>query len=77
MSIRKFGVIENWDQLNQFVQDLYNNISLNDLKPSNVRTVVPTAETLDKGKFALFDNDTTRRIYFRALDGTIVSITLT
>ena len=76
MSIRKFEKIENFDQLNQFVQDFYANIGIDDLRPSNVRTDVPTTSTLDKGRFALYDNGTTRRIYFRALDGTIVSATL-
>ena len=74
--MRKFEKIENFDQLNQFVQDLYNNLSIADLRPSEVRTEVPVADTLDKGRFALYDNGTTRRIYFRALDGTILSTTL-
>jgi len=74
--MRKFERIENFDQLNQFVQDLYNNLSIADLRPSEVRTEVPTADTLDKGRFALYDNGTTRKIYFRALDGTITSATL-
>ena len=76
MSIRKFEKIENFEQLNLFVQDLYSNVGIDDLRPSNVRTEVPTTDTLDKGRFALYDNGTTRRIYFRALDGTITSVTL-
>ena len=74
--MRKFEKIDSWDQLNQFVQDLYNNLSLSDLRPSEVRTEAPTTDTLDKGRFALYDDGTTRRIYFRALDGTITSTTL-
>jgi len=74
--MRKFEKIENFEQMNQFVQDLYNNLGISDLRPSEVRTEVPTADTLDKGRFALYDNGTTRRIYFRALDGTITSATL-
>ena len=76
MSVKRPDKIENFDQLNKFIDDLYSNIGVDDLRPSNIRTVVPTTDTLDLGRLAIFDDGTTRRIYYRALSGTITSATL-
>ena len=74
MSLRKFGNIQDWDQLNQFVSDFYANVGLDDLRPSNIRTEVPTTLTLDKGRFRFTELDGIPTAYYRSLDGIVYEL---
>ena len=76
MSIKKPDKIENFDQLNDILQDWYNNFSIDDLKASGVRETTPTADDVDKGRLVIEDTSTASKIYYRKLDGTLKSVTL-
>ena len=76
MSLRKFERIENWDDLNRFIQDLYNNLGIDDLRASGVRQATPTSDAVDKGRIVIEDTDSATKIHYRKLDGTLKSVTL-
>lgn len=71
MSIKKFDKIESWDQLNQFIQDLYNNLSLSDLKNSDVRTEAPTVDELNVGQKIIVEVSGVPFIYYKTLAGNL------
>lgn len=71
MSLRKFDRIENFDELNLFIQDLYSNISISDINPSDIRTIEPTTETLDKGRWAIVELSGSPSLYYLTLAGVL------
>ena len=71
MSVTKYGKIDNWDDLNAYVQDLYNNLGLEDLRPADVRTDAPTTATLNKGRFAIVELSGVPYVYYLSLSGVL------
>ncbi len=71
MSIKKFEKIEDFEEFNKFFLDFYNNLGIDDLRPSGLGTAVPTASTMNKGKFRLVEISDVPSLYYRTLAGTV------
>lgn len=77
MSIQKPPRVENFEDLNRYFQDWYNNFGADDLKPSGIRTEAPTTETLGKGRQVVVELSGVPYIYYTTLAGVLYRIALT
>lgn len=71
MSLQKPSRIENFEQLDKFIQDFYNNYGADDLKPAGVRTEAPTTETLGKGRQVIVELSGVPHIFYCSLAGVL------
>lgn len=71
MGVEKPSKIENWDDMNKYIQAQFNNLSLADLKSNDLRETAPTADSLDKTRFAVYDPNGVPAIYYRGRDGNV------
>lgn len=72
MGIEKPQEPKSFAEVHKILQDIYNNISLADMRAGDVRESAPTAETLDKTRMAVFDDGTNApSIFYRARNGTV------
>lgn len=77
MSVQKPTRIETFEQLNMFVQDLYNNLGTDDLRPSGIRTEAPTVATLNKGRQAIVEIDGVPYVYYKTTSDALYRIPMT
>ena len=75
--IQKPLKIENWDDLNKVVQDWYNNLGLDDLRGTGVRTAAPTVASLDAGRSVIVEISNVPTLYYKTLNGTLYKQLLT
>jgi len=76
MTLKKFDKFDE-QALRSAHEDLKNNLSMDDMGTGNLKTVVPTTDTLDKGKFRLVEESGVPVTYYRAISGTIYKQTWT
>lgn len=77
MSIQKPTKIESFEDLNKFLQDFFNNYSIEDLKGTGVRTEAPTTATLGKGRFVIVELSGVPTLYYNTLNGVLYKVALT
>jgi hypothetical protein len=77
MSIQKPSKIENFEQLNKFIQDFFNNYGQDDLRGSGIRTEAPTTDTLGKGRQAIVELSGVPYLYYLTTDGVLYKTTMT
>lgn len=65
------------EEVYNLLQDWFNNLGLDDLKPSNVRTEAPTVATLNKGRFAIVQLSGVPYIYYHTTGGVLYRIAMT
>lgn len=69
--IQKPEKITNFDQLNKFVQDFYNNIGIEDLKTAGVLTSAPTADQLNPGQQRIVELSGVPYVYYKTIAGVL------
>lgn len=63
--------VKDFDDVYKFFQDIKNRLGFEDLNAAFLRTVEPTTDSLDKGRFAFAEISNVPTIYYRNLAGTI------
>lgn len=71
MALRKPEKPQSWDDVYKFMQDVYYNLSPDDVKAGDLKTEAPTTETIDKGRQRLVEVSGVPKIYFRGTNGTL------
>jgi len=69
--IKKFEKVKSFEDVEKVIQDLRDNLSLQDIRAGDVRTVAPTADTLEKTRYTIAEESGVPVIYYRTTDGTI------
>lgn len=62
---------KNTEEISNYIQDLFNNYGLDDLKPAGVRTEAPTTSTLGKGRMVIVELSGIPYIYYNSLGGVL------
>lgn len=60
--------------VHRFQEDLYNNLSMDDVKNGNLKTEVPTTDDLEIGRFRVVEISGVPTLYHRATNGNIYLI---
>ena len=76
MSISKPEKPKDLNDVYDFMQEVFNNLSFDSLNAGDLKTTAPTTNTLDKGKFRLTEISGVPTLYYRNLNGTIYKSTL-
>ena len=71
MPLKKPQTPKSFEEVHRFQEDIYNNLGMDDLKPSNTRTDAPTTETMDKGRFTVVELSGVPYIYYLSLSGVL------
>jgi hypothetical protein len=74
MALKKPEKPVNLDDVHKFMQDVYYNLSMDDIKAGNLKTEAPTTDTIDKGRARLVEENGVPKHYYRATDGTLYLI---
>lgn len=74
MSLRKPEEPKSFRDVHGFMQDVYYNLSHDDVKAGDLKTEAPTTDTIDKGRQRLVEVGGIPKLYYRALDGTLYLI---
>lgn len=75
--ISKPGTVKTFEDVNKVIQDFFNNLGLDDLKPSGVRTEAPEVSQLGKGRKTIVELNGVPYIYYQTLDGVMYRTAMT
>ena len=75
--IKKFEKVKSFEDVEKVIQDLRDNLSLQDIKAGDVRTSVPTTDTLDKTRYTIVEESGVPIIYYRTTAGSIYKLPMT
>ena len=76
MAIKKFEKVKSFEDVEKVIQDLRDNLSLQDIRAGDVRTIAQTTDTLDKTRYAIVEESGVPVIYYRNTSGTIYKTTM-
>lgn len=76
MSLSKPEKPKDLNDVYDFMQEIFNNLDFNSINAGDLKTIAPTTDTLDKGKFRLTEIAGVPTLYYRNLAGTIYKSTL-
>lgn len=71
MSLRKPEKPQSFDDVHKFMQDVYYNLSPDDVKAGDLKTEAPTTETIDKGRQRLVEESGVPKLYYRSTNGNL------
>jgi hypothetical protein len=74
MSLRKPEKPSSLDDVHKFMQDVYYNFSMDDVKAGDLKTAAPTTDTIDKGRSRLVEENGVPKLYYRGTNGTLYLI---
>ena len=74
MAIKKFEKVKSFEDVEKVIQDLRDNLSLQDIRAGDVRTIAPTTDTLDKTRYSIVEESGVPVIYYRNTLGTIYKL---
>lgn len=69
--IRKPETVSDFEGVNKVLQDFFNNLGVDDLRPSGIREGVPGSEEVNKGRFVITEVSGVPRLYIRGTNGTL------
>ena len=69
--IKKPEAVKTFEDVNKVLQDFYNNLGIEDLRPAGIRDAVPTADELNKGRLVITEVSGVPRLYARGTNGTL------
>ena len=71
MTIKKPEQFTDIEKASEFAQDVFHNLSLDDMKPGQLQTTTPTTKTLEKGRMRIEEEVGVPFLYIRTLGGDI------
>ena len=77
MSLSKPEKPKDLNDVYDFMQEVFNNLSFDSLNAGDLKTTAPTTDTLDKGKFRLVEIANVPFLYYKNLAGTLYRLTFT
>lgn len=75
--IQKPHDIKDISDIKRVLTDWYNNIGLDDLRGTGVKTEAPTVDSLDLGRSLIAEESGVPVLYYKTLDGVLYKTTLT
>ncbi len=74
MSLKKPEVPKSFDDVHKFMQDVFYNLSMDDVKAGDLKDEAPTTDTIDKGRSRLVEVSGVPKLYYRGTNGTLYLI---
>lgn len=74
MTIKKVENIRDFPEVKEALDDIFNNLSPEDMRTGNFRTSVPTTKSIDKGRFAWAEISGVPTYFYRGTNGTIYKL---
>lgn len=65
------------EEISNYIQEIYNTMGIDDLKPTGARTVEPTKATLGKGRFTIVELSGVPYLYYNSLNEVLYRISMT